>query len=122
MKKVETKIILPFSTWTLDSKNLGVPSELNFRGIEFKYNSKLKDTSMEVSISFNTIESIEKDDLVKLKELSMKAIEFMNHYIYHARTFVHSSPEIVLVSPRTVKGIDVNIFENEKLLFKSKSC
>ncbi|MEC3905547.1 hypothetical protein VOI54_00810 [Tamlana sp. 2201CG12-4] len=117
--KIEIQLELPFVTRTLDSSDFGVPEKVKFKGTDFTYNSQLNKTTTSALISFEyQNEEAEFNNDLK-KKLALRAIELINHYIYHAKTFEHHSTDIVQISPRNTKNIVLEIKDkNDNLVLK----
>ena len=119
--KIELEIKLPYYSWTLDDENDGVPNDILYNGTKFLYSTPEKEREhkrmlVKISWEFND-DNIKSDQELKIKQAN-KGIEFLNHIIYHARTFDFNSIDITLISPRIIKNIVIRGLNNEVIEFQ----
>jgi hypothetical protein len=126
--QITIELQLPFYSWTFIHDY-----EDNFSGIPFRkamFNLKVVQSDEEKNFTICQIEWTQQSESRTISEgLKSRAIEkgidFVNYIIYHARTFDIETHNLVLVSPRTVKTVNLKINKenaslvNEQMVLKS---
>lgn len=126
--QINIELHLPFYSWTLlhdyEDNFSGVP----FRNSQFNLNVLKSDEETnfilsEISWIQQSESNIITDDFKN--RMIEKGIDFVNYIIYHARTFDIETNNLILVSPRTVKSVNLKITNakeevlNETIILKS---
>ncbi|MCK7591313.1 hypothetical protein M0G43_12065 [Subsaxibacter sp. CAU 1640] len=114
---VRAELSLPFWTQYLDSEDIQVPNRITFNGTEFKLSTQRINNDTNVAVTFEIPNLVLPINEIILERIKDNTINLVNHYIYHARTFDHYSTDIVMVSPRSVQEIRIQIKNDETLIY-----
>ncbi len=127
--QINTELQLPFYSWTIIHEYENNFLEVPFRNSKFTLKILKSDEENKfIRCVISWIQQSENNIVTEeLKNRVIeKSIDFINYIIYHARTFDIETNNLILVSPRTVKSVDLKISTgnvellNEQIILKSE--
>ena len=121
--KITVNIVLPYYSWTFLSTYTENTIEIPFRKIDYQLTiSKTSETVRSMSVKIEWTQRVEIFDINNefKNKLVEKGIDFLNHMIYHLRTFDIETSNIILVSPRITDSVHLVIHDNEDEILNEK--
>jgi hypothetical protein len=105
---------LPFHSYLLSNLRETPFLAMKFSGTEFSLNFERLEKLDDVIIAVISWKSESDEVATNNNALAEKGIDFLNHVIYHARTFHLDTSNLTLVSPRTVRAVQLVIGHGPK--------